>query len=129
MANMLGLPSCSDTHWQNIVSWLGDHVTKLAKSSCEQVRKKVSERGDQETWVTSYDGYYQTRGHNSSAALHDYPTGHIAWFKHRTKHGHGAGHNLEGTLAGAESDMFDDMLKEVNDTDFNVKEMVTDTLP
>ncbi len=77
--------------------------------------------------MTSYDGYYLTKGHysnNSSATLHDYPTGRIAWFEHRTKRG--VGHNWEGTSAGAEADMFDHMLSEVKDAGFTVSEMVTD---
>lgn len=42
-----------------------------------------------------------TRGHhsnNSSATLHDYSSGKIAWFAHRTKRGNG--HNWEGTSGG-----------------------------
>ena len=51
-------------------------------------------------------GGYLKRGHhsnNSSATLHDYASGKIAWFEHRTKHG--KGHNWDGTSAGAEADM------------------------
>lgn len=87
IANMLGLPPCSNTHWHSIVSWLGNHVTRLAEWSCEQVRQSMIKRGDKEKWVTSYDGYYLTKGHysnNSSTTLHDYSNGQIAWFKHRT---------------------------------------------
>ena len=57
ISNMLGLPPCSDTQWQRIVRWLGEHVTSLAQWSCAQVREQVKERGDQEAWVTSFDGY------------------------------------------------------------------------
>ena len=66
MANMLGLPPCSDMHWQNITGWLSEHVTKLAEWYCEQVRQSVRARGDQEAWVASYDGYYLTKGHCST---------------------------------------------------------------
>ena len=127
IANMLGLPPCSDTHWQNITGWLSEHVTKLAEWCCEQVRESVRARGDQEAWVASYDGYYLTRGHhsnNSSATLHDYSTGNIAWFKHRTKRG--VGHNWEGTSGGAEADMYDEILSEAKKAGFNIVEMVTD---
>ena len=127
IGNMLGLRPCSDTQWQRIVRWLGEHVTRLAQWSCEQVRQQVRERGDQEAWVTSFDGYYLTRGHhsnNSSATLHDYPTGNIAWFTHRTKRG--AGHNWEGTSGGEEADMYNEILSAVKAAGFNIVEMVTD---
>ncbi len=45
ISNMLGLPSCSHSHWLNIVGWLGDHVQRLAEWSCEQVRESVKEPG------------------------------------------------------------------------------------
>ncbi len=127
ISNMLGLPSCTHPCWLTYVGWLGDHVERLAEWSCQQVRQSVVERGDQESWVTSYDGYYLTRGHysnNSSATLHDYHTGRTAWFEHRTKRG--AGHNWEGTSAGAEADMFDHILSEVQVAGFTISEMVTD---
>ena len=85
---MLGIPSCSKSQWQRIVEWTEKHVTELAEWSCEQVRK----RGDHQQWVASYDGFYLTRGHysnNSSGTLHDYSTGSVAWFTHRTKRENG----------------------------------------
>ncbi len=30
-SEVLGLPPCSDSHWQRIVQWLGEHVTRLAE--------------------------------------------------------------------------------------------------
>ena len=72
ISNMLGLPHCSEKHWSDIIGWLGEHITKIAKWSCLQVLASVETRGDKEAWVTSYDGYYLTRGHysnNSSATL------------------------------------------------------------
>ena len=98
----------------------------MAEWSCVQVRESVKAHGDQDAWVTAYDGYYLTRGHysnNSSATLHDYCTGSIAWFKHRTKRG--AGHNWEGTSGGSEADMYE-ILSEVKSSGFNITEMVTD---
>ncbi len=77
--------------------------------------------------MTSYGGYYLTKGHystNSSTTLHDYPAGRIAWFEHGTKRS--VCPNWEGTSDGAEADMFDDMLSEVKDAGFTVTEMVTD---
>ena len=127
ISNMLGLPHCSDKYWREIVGWLGEHVTRLAEWSCSQVRNEVCARGDSEHWVTSYDGYYLTRGHHSnncSATLHDYSTGKIAYFQHRTKRG--VGHNWEGTSAGAEADMFNDILGEAKEAGFVISEMVTD---
>ena len=75
------------------------------------MREKVQLRGDKEKWTASFDGFYQTRGHysnNSSSTLNDYRTGKIAWFCHWTKQG--VGHNWEGTSAGAEGDMLDELL-------------------
>ena len=127
ISNMLGLPSCSHVQWRRIVQWTEEHVTKLAEWSCEQVREKVRRRGDSKSWTASYDGFYLTRGHysnNSSATLHDYTTGEIAWFAHRTKRG--AGHNWEGTSNGAEGDMFNEILGSVNNAGFNISDIVTD---
>ena len=94
----------------NTVEWLEEFVTKLAEESCEAVREDIHERGDAAQWVASYDGYYKT--------------GKIAWFVHRTKRG--SSHNWEGTSAGAEGDMFDEVLKKAKNANFNVKEIVTD---
>ena len=127
VAIMLGLPLCSGKHWQQVVSWLCTSVTKLAEWSCSQVRDLVCKRGDRDAWVTSYDGFYLTRGHysnNSSATLHDYASGGIAWFRHRTKRG--KGHNWEGTSGGAEADMLDDILSAAKDAGFTISEIVTD---
>ena len=127
ITNMLGLPHCSAKHWREIVGWLGEHVTNLAEWSCAQVLEEVHAQGDSEHWITSSDGYYLTRGHysnNSSATLHDYSTGKIAYFRHRTKRG--IGHNWEGTSGGAEADIFDDILKEASQAGFVIFEMVTD---
>ena len=77
--------------------------------------------------MASYDGFYLTRGHysnNSSATLHDYKTGKVAWFEHRTKRG--PGHNWEGTSNGAESDMLDSIMQKVSDAGFTLSEIVTD---
>ena len=87
-------------------------VTQLAEWSYEKVRQMVKSRDDHLHWTATYDGFYLMSGHyshNSSATLHDLVTGHIAWFTHRTKRG--LGHNWEGTSAGAESDMFDELLR------------------
>ena len=75
--------------------------------------------------MASFDGFYLTRGHysnNSSATLHDYLTGEIAWFTHRTKRG--SGHNWEGTSNGAEGDMFDEILGRVKEERFVIKEIM-----
>ncbi len=83
LSGWLGLPPCSSTHWHRIVQKQEIHVTKLAEWSCGQVQKNVMNRGDDKQWVASYDGFYLTQGHysnNSSATLHDYESGAIAWF-------------------------------------------------
>lgn len=88
ISNMLGLPPCSECQRRRIIQWTEENVTRLAEWSCEQVREKIHRRGDSKSWTTSYDGFYQTRGHysnNSFATLHDYHSGEIAWFAHRTE--------------------------------------------
>lgn len=127
VTNMLGIPSCSKTQWSRITEWTEKHVTELANWSCEQVRNQIRQRGDHQQWVASYDGFYLTRGHhsnNSSATLHDYRTGNIAWFAHRTKRG--PGHNWEGTSNAAEGSMFDELLEKAKNEKFVIKEIVTD---
>lgn len=82
---------------------------------------------DHQQWVASYDGFYLTRGHysnNSSATLHDYCTGGVAWFTHCMKRCNG--HNWEGMSNGAEGNMFDELLEKVKGEDFVIKEIVTD---
>ncbi len=102
-------------------------MTQLAEWSCKHVRDTIEERGDQDKWVASFDGFYLTRGHysnNSSATIHDYYGGGVAWFTHRTKTG--PGHNWEGTSGGAEGDMLEEVLSKVNGAYFVIKELVTD---
>ena len=99
----------------------------LAEKSCESVRMAIKKSGHHQNWIASYDGFYLTRGHhsnNSSATLHDYVSGKVAWFEHRTKRG--KGHNWDGTSAGAEPDMLDSVLKVAKAAGFNIVEIVTD---
>lgn len=66
-------------------------------------------------------GHYSN---NASASLHDYHTGSIAWFVHRTKKG--PNHNWQGTSAAAEGDMFNDILRQVKAAKFVIREVITD---
>ncbi len=94
---MLGLPACSHTQWQRILEKLEKHVTELAEWFCAQVREYVVRHGDGKHWSASFDGFYLTRGHysnNSSATIHDFTTGKIAYFAHRT--------NVEKVTIGTE---------------------------
>ena len=127
LSGMLGLPVCSSKQWDRIVEKLEEHVTELAEWSCAQVRKDIEERGDAKCWIASFDGFYQTRGHysnNSSASAHDFTTGKIAYFAHRTKRG--KGHNWNGTSAGAETDMLDEILAQVRKDGFVLQEVIAD---
>ena len=127
LSGMLGLPPCSQTQWQNILKRLEPHVAALAEWSCGQVRKEIVMRGDEKKWIASFDGFYLTRGHysnNASASMHDFVGGGIAWYTHRTKRG--PGHNWEGTSAGAEGDMFDEVLGMVKAAGFGIQEIITD---
>ncbi len=127
LSGWLGLPPCGKSQWQRVIERLEPHVTQLAEWSCKHVRDTIEERGDKDKWVASFDGFYLTRGHysnNSSATIHDYYGGGVAWFTHRTKTG--PGHNWEGTSGGAEGDMLEEVLSKVNGADFVIKELVTD---
>ena len=59
-----------------------------------------------------------------STTLHDFSTGKIAYFAHRTKRG--PGHNWSGTSACAEADMLDELLGKVRQDGLVVQEMVSD---
>ncbi len=127
LSGWLGLPSCGKSQWQRIIERLEPHVTQLAEWSCKHIREKIEQRGDRDKWVASFDGFYLTRGHysnNSSATIHDFYGGGVAWFTHRTKTG--AGHNWVGTSGRAEADMLEEVLTNVKEAGFVVKELVTD---
>ena len=127
ISGMLGLPSCSKSTWQGVVEGLEEHVTELAEWSCARARNAIKTCNAHQKWVASFDGFYLTRGHysnNSSATLHDYESGHIAWFCHRTKRG--KGHNWEGTTGAAEGDMFDELIGKAKAAGFVVSEIITD---
>ena len=127
LSGLLGLPACSSTQWGRILNRLEEHVTNLAEWSCGQVRQEIIERGDAKKWTASFDGFYLTRGHysnNSSATLHDFLTGNIAYFCHRTKKG--PGHNWSGTSVGAEADMLDELLGSVKEDGLVLQEIITD---
>ena len=88
LSGLLGLPACSNTQWSRIVKRLEEQVTELAKWSCGQVQQEIIRRGGAKQWTASFDGFYLTRGHysnNSSATLHDFSTGKIAYFAHLRK--------------------------------------------
>ena len=127
LSGMLGLPPCSSKQWHRIMVRLEKYVTDLAEWSCAQVREEIIRRGDGEKWVASFDGFYQTRGHysnNSSSSVHDYASGKIAYFSHRTKRG--KGHNWEGTSAGAETDMLDETLARIQQDGLVLQEVIAD---
>ena len=125
--SLMGLPVMSEKSWDKAVAWLGNHVEKLAMSSCVQVRQNITDRGEMLSWVASFDGLYLTRGHyskNSSATLHDFTSDKIAWFAHRTKRGQQA--NWHGTSAGAEGDMLRAILEDVKAEGFKVAQIIMD---
>ena len=127
LSGLLGLPSCSSTQRGRIVKKLEEHVTDLAEWSCGQVRQEIAARGDAKQWMASFDGFYLTRRHysnNSSATLHDYLTGKVAYFCHRTKRG--PGHNWCGTSAETEADMLDELLGKAREDGLVVQEVITD---
>ena len=124
---MMGNPVMSEATWNKTIGWLGTHVKDLAEIICEQVREKIILRGEKFSRVTSYDGFYLTRGHHSnnfSGTLHDVSSDKIAWFAHRTKRGPGA--NWEGTSSGAEGAILREILGDVKARGFTIKQMIID---
>ena len=70
----MGLSTMHHSTLDNLVSWVGPHVDRLANWSCEQVRADIEKHGDRSQWMAGFDGFYLTRGHhsnNASATLHD----------------------------------------------------------
>ena len=115
----MGLPVMHHTTWDNLVSWVGTHIEKLADWPCDQVRADIEKCGDKTQWTTTFDGFHLTRGHysnNSPATLHDVESDRIAWYTHRTKRGKGS--NWEGTSSGAEGDMLDELLRKVKSEEY-----------
>ena len=124
---MIGIPVMSETAWNRVISWLGRYVEELALVTCEQVRTKVTERGDKFSWIVSFDGFYLTCGYHSnncSVTLHDVSSDKIAWFSHCTKRGPGA--NWQGTSSGAEGDMLREILESAKAKGFNIQQIVMD---
>ena len=118
-ASIMGTMGMSTMHhstWDNLVSWVGPHVDRLANWSCEQVRADIEKRGDRSQWMAGFDGFYLTSGHdsnNASATLHDVYSDRIAWFTHRTKRGEDS--NWQGMSSGVEGDMLSEILGKVKD--------------
>ena len=123
----MGLPVMYHSTWDNLVSWVGPYVDRLAEWSCEQVRADIGKRGCRSQWMAGFDGFYLTRGHhsnNASATLHDVYSDRIAWFAHRTKRGKDS--NWQGTSSGAEGDMLSEILRIVKEQDFCINQLVMD---
>ena len=62
----IGLSTMHHSTWDNLVSWVGPHVDRLANWSCEQVRADIEKRGGRSQWMAGFDGFYLTRGHHSN---------------------------------------------------------------
>ena len=123
----MGLSTMHHSTWDNLVSWVGPHVDRLANWSCEQVRADIEKRGDGSQWMAGFDSFYLTRGHhfnNTSATLHDVYSDRIAWFTHRTKHGKDS--NWQGTSSGVEGDMLSEILGKVKDKGYTINQLVMD---
>lgn len=123
----LGLAHLSKTQWQRVVKWVHPFVKKLADWSCSEVKRQIIRRGDQKNLKIMFDGFYLTRGfhaNNASGTIHDEQTGRVLQFAHRSKRGHGS--NWTGTSGGAEGDIFEELLTNLQKDSFDVKECVMD---
>ena len=47
----MGLSAMYHSTWDNLVSWVGPYVDRLANWSCEQVRADIEKRGDCSQWM------------------------------------------------------------------------------
>ena len=50
----MGLSTMHHSTWDNLVSWVGPHVDRLANWSCEQVRADIEKRGDRSQWMAGF---------------------------------------------------------------------------
>ena len=74
-----------------------------------------------------FDGFYLTRrfhANNASGTIHDEQTGKVLQFAHRSKRGTGS--NWTGTSGGAEGDIFEELLTNLQKDSFDAKECVMD---
>ena len=101
-------------------------VKQLANWSCSEVKRQIIRRGDQKNLKIIFDGFYLTRGfhtNNASGTIHDEQTGKVLQFAHRSKRG--VGSNWTGTSRGAEGDIFEELLtnlqKDSSKTSYNVR--------
>ena len=123
----LGLGHLSQSQWLRVVDWVHPYLRELASWSCREVRKEVVRRGDQHNLKILFDGFYLTRGYhanNSTGTIHDEKTGRVMGFAHRSKRGIGS--KWVGTSGGAEGDIFEELLSNLKQEEFNVKECVID---
>ena len=123
----MGVGHLSKSQWQRVVKWVHPYVQQLAAWSCSEVKREIKRRGDQENVRVSFDGFYLTRGfhaNNASGTLNDEETGKVIEFAHRSKRG--VGSNWTGTSGGAEGDIFQELLTNLQKAKFVVKECVID---
>ena len=123
----LGIGHLSKTQWQRVVKWVHPFVKQLANWSCSEVKQQIIRRGDQKNLKIVFDGFYLTRGfhaNNASGTIHDEQTGKVLQFAHRSKRG--VGKNWTGTSGGAEGDIFEELLTNLQKGNFDVKECVID---
>ena len=123
----LGIGNLSKTQWQLVVKWVHPFVKQLANWSSSEVKQQIIRRGDQKNLKIVFDGFYLTRGfhaNNASGTIHDEQTGKVLQFAHRSKRG--VGKNWTGTSGGAERDIFEELLTNLQKGNFDVKECVID---
>ena len=122
----LGIAHLSKTQWQRGVKWVHPFVKQLANWSCSEVKRQIIRRGDQKNLKIIFHAFCLTRGfhaNNASGTIHDEQTGKVLQFAHRSKRG--VGSNWTGTSGGAEGDIFEELLtnlqKDSSKTSYNVR--------
>ena len=94
----MGLSTMHHSTWDNLVSWVGPHVDRLANWSCEQVRADIEKRGDRSQWMAGFDGFYLTSGHhsnNASATLHEYRSNCLVYTSYQPLFHYTLSHSLD----------------------------------
>ena len=102
-------------------------MKQLANWSCSEVKQQIIRRGEQKNLKIVFNGFYLTQGFHANSAsvtIHDEQTRKVLQFTHRSKRG--LAKNWTGTSGGAEGDILEELLTNLQKGNFDVKECVMD---
>ena len=96
-------------------------MKQLANWSCSEVKQQIIRRGEQKNLKMVLNGFYLN---SASVTIHDEQTRKVLQFTHRSKRG--LAKNWTGTSEGAEGDILEELLTNLQKGNFDVKECVMD---